>query len=61
MIFEVVVCEKNSFSEGQIILRGNLYDCLKYAEDESKNSCIALMVRPSIPTYMFVNGQKQNV
>lgn len=61
MIFEVVVCEKNSFSEGQIILRGNLDDCLKYAEDESKNSCIALLVRPSIPTYMFVNGQKQNV
>lgn len=61
MTYEVVVCEKNSFSKGQIIHCGSLEDCCNYAELHSKSCCIALMVRPKIPTYLFVNGQKSDV
>lgn len=61
MLYEVVVCEKNSLSEGQIIYYGTLEDCCKYAENESEKTSLALMVKPKITSYIFVNGQKQNV
>lgn len=61
MTYDVVVCEKNSLSEGQIIHCGSLEDCCNYAELHSKSYGIALMVRPKIPTYIFVNGQKSDV
>lgn len=61
MTYEVVICEKNSLSEGQIIRCGTLEDCCKYAELSSKSCGLSLMVRPKIPVYLFVNGQKQDV
>lgn len=61
MTYEVIVCEKNSLSEGQIIHCGSLEDCCKYAELHSKSCGISLMVRPKIPTYIFENGQKSDV
>lgn len=38
MLYEVVVCEKNSLSECQIIYSGTLEDCCKYAENESEKN-----------------------
>lgn len=61
MTYEVVICEKKSLSEGQVIRCGTLEYCCKYAEFASKSCGLSLMVRPKIPVYLFVNGQKQDV
>lgn len=61
MTYEVVICEKESCSFGSVVRCGTLEDCCKYAEFQSKSCGLALMVRPKIPTYIFVNGQKSDV
>lgn len=61
MTYEVVICDEKSSSNGKIIHCGTLEDCCKYASITSQSSCLNLMVRPKIPTYLFVNGQKSDV
>lgn len=61
MNYEVVVFDEKSSSNGVVLKIGSLKACCDYAQLYSRSSCLNLLVRPFVESYLFVNGEKADV